>query len=47
MRKLSYYYNTEDKLPEYPKSHIVYEYCCPACNNKYIGKTNRKFGTRL
>ena len=44
-RKLSYYCNTKDKVPEYLKSHIVYEFCCPACNIKYIGKTD--FGTRV
>ena len=46
-KKLSYYYNTKDKVPEYLKSHIVYEFCCPACNIKYIGKTDRNFGTRV
>ena len=34
-------------MPEYLKSHIVYDFCCPACNNKYIGKTDRNFGTRV
>ena len=32
-------------MPEYLKSHIVYEFYCPACNIKYIGKTDRNFGT--
>ena len=39
-KKLSYYCNTKNKVPEYLKSHIVYEFCCPACNIKYIGKTD-------
>ena len=47
MKKLSYYCNTKDKVLEYLKSHIVYEFCCPACNIKYIGKTDRNFGTRV
>ena len=34
-------------MPEYLKSHMVYEFCCPACNNKYIGKIDRNFGTRV
>ena len=25
----------------------VYECCCSACNNKYIGKTDRNFGSRV
>ena len=46
-KKLSYYCNTKDKVPEYLKSHIVYEFCCPACNSKYIGKKDQNFGTRV
>ena len=44
-KNLSYYCNTEDKVPEYLKSHIVYEFCYPACNKKYIWKTDRKLGS--
>ena len=32
-------------MPEYQKSHIVYEFCSPVRNNKYSGKTERNFGT--
>ena len=39
-KKLSYYCNTKDKVPEYPKSHIRFEFCCPACNSKCIEKTD-------
>ena len=46
-KKLSYHYNIKDKVPEYLKSHIVYEFCCPACNSKYIGKTDRNFATHV
>ena len=46
-KKLSYYCNTKHKVPEYLKSHTVYEFCCQACNIKYIGKTDRNFGTRV
>ena len=45
-KKLHYYY-TKDKVPEYLKSHIVYELCCPACNSKYIGKTDQNFSTHI
>ena len=34
-------------MPEYLKPPILYEFCCPACNNKYIGKTSRNFGTGI
>ena len=34
-------------MPEYLKSQINYEFCCPACNNKYIGKTDQNFGTHV
>ena len=34
-------------MPEYLKSHIVYEFCYPACNKKYIWKTDRKLGSRV
>ena len=44
MKKLSYYCNIKDKVPEYIKSHVVYEFCCPACNSKYNGKTEKIFG---
>ena len=47
MKKLSYCCNTKDKVPEYLKSHMVYEFCCPACNSKYIGKTDPNFGTSV
>ena len=40
-KKLCYHGNTKDKVPEY---HIVYGFCCPACNNKYTGKADRKIG---
>ena len=46
-KKLSYYCNTKDKVPEYLKSHIVYEFPSPACKSKYIGKTDLNFTTRV
>ena len=42
-KKLSYYCNTKDKVPEYLQSHTVYKFCSPAYNNKYIGKAVRNF----
>ena len=34
-------------MPEYLKSYIAYEFCCPVSSSKYIGKTDRTFGTRV
>ena len=36
-KKLSCHCYTKDKVLTYLKSHIVYEFCCPVCNIKYIG----------
>ena len=33
--------------PDYLKSHVVYEFSCPACNAGYIVKTDRNLGTRI
>ena len=33
-KTLSYYCDTKDKVSEYLKSHTVYKFCSPACNNK-------------
>ena len=37
----------KDKVPSNLQSHVIYEFCCPGCHSKYIGKTDRNFGTRL
>ena len=39
--------NIHTLFEEYLKYHIVYEFSSAACNNKYIGKTDRNFGTRV
>ena len=41
---LSHYCNAKDKVPEYLKSHLVYEFCCPTYYNKYI---DLNIGTRV
>ena len=46
-KRLSYYCNVKDKVPEYLKPYTVYEFCCPACNSKYIGITDYNFGIRV
>ena len=32
-------------VPDYLKSHVVYEFSCNACNAGYIGKTGWNLGT--
>ena len=32
---MSYYCNTKDGIPDYLKSHLVDEFCCPSCNTGY------------
>ena len=24
------------------KLNVIYQFCCPGCNSKYVGKTERK-----
>ena len=45
--KMSHYCNTKDKISDYLKSHVVYEFSCPACNARYIGKIDQNLGTRI
>ena len=47
MEKFRYYSKTKDKVSEYLKSHIMYEFCCLACYNEYIGKMDQNFGSRV
>ena len=42
---MSCYCNTKDRIPDYLKSHVVWEFCFPACNADYIGKTDQNLGT--
>ena len=45
--KVSDFCNTKDRIPHYLKSHVVYDFFCPACNAGYIGNTDRNLGTRI
>ena len=38
---MAYFCNTKDATPTLNKSNVVYEFCCPGCQAKYIGKTER------
>ena len=37
--KISFYNNNKDTLPKLSNSNVIYEYTCPGCSKKYIGKT--------
>ena len=37
----------KDKTPTKYHSSVVYEFTCPGCKNRYIGKTDRCFYTRI
>ena len=37
----------KDKTSTKYHSSVVYEFTCPGCNNRYIGKTDRCFYTRI
>ena len=37
--KLSFFTSNKDKIPFLGNSFVVYEYTCPGCSAKYIGKT--------
>ena len=45
-KKVQFYTNEKDKTPFLNNSYIVYEITCPACNSKYIGKTERTLQER-
>ena len=38
---------TKDKTPKDQVSGMIYQIECPGCGDKYIGKSERCFGTRL
>ena len=44
---MNYHCNIKGKIPDYLKSHVVFEFSCPACNAGYIGKTDRNLGTQI
>ena len=39
--KVFFFTNTKDKTPLLSQSNVVYQFTCPACNDCYIGKTDR------
>ena len=45
--KLSLFCNTKDSISAEQKSNVLYRITCPGCFQKYVGKTDRNFTTRL
>ena len=39
--------SNKDKIKFEQKSNVIYEFTCPGCGKKYIGKTDRCLVTRL
>ena len=37
--KISFFTSNKDKIPFLGNSFVVYEYTCPGCSGRYIGKT--------
>ena len=46
-KKLSFCCSNKDPVPENLRAHVIYEFQCPGCKAKYIGKTDRCLGLRL
>ena len=45
-QKLHFYTNMKDQIPKLTKSHVVYQFDRPGCNDSYISKTERNLCTR-
>ena len=46
-KKISYFVSNKDSVPNLSRSSLVYQFTCPGCNSKYVGKTDRCLSTRL
>ena len=40
-KKISFYCNIKDKVPDDQRNHVIYKIKCPGCNVCYIRKTER------
>ena len=45
--KLGDMFSTKSSVPKYLESGVVYYFKCAACNDSYVGETNRYFETRV
>ena len=46
-KKVSYFLSKKDKIPDFERNDLVYEFSCPGCSATYIGKTVRNLRTWL
>ena len=46
-KKTPFFLPNKDKIPDFCKANVVYEFSCPGCGHSYIGKTERSLETRL
>ena len=46
-KRVAMFCSNKDKIPNELKSNCVYEFKCPGCSERYIGKTDRNFLTRV
>ena len=46
-RNYLFFCSNKDPVPENLCAHVIYEFQCPGCKTKYIGKTDRCLGLRL
>ena len=45
--KISNFFNYKDRVPDSVISNLVYEFCCPDCESRYIGCSTRAFKVRV
>ena len=46
-KKTPFFLPNKDKIPDFWKANVVYEFSCPGCGHSYIGKTERSLETWL
>ena len=44
--KMTFFTSNKDRIPYLSNSFVVYEYSCPGCSQKYIGKTQTNLFSR-
>ena len=47
MKKVAFFCSNKDRVPVNLQSHVIYQFECPGCKVKYIGKTDRCLEFRL
>ena len=46
-KKISFYSNIKDKVPDDQRNHVIYKIKCPGINVCYVRKTERCLITRI